>query len=104
MRPLSYDRRLQLLALAAGFPGSFIAMILLWHGNYCSGTVWTLAFLIFSLWLGFAFSLRHRVDFSLPTLSNLFAAVRDEDVSLRARAARDDDAMGEQMIAVHDLS
>jgi len=76
---LSYDRRLQLLALAAGFPGSFIAMILLWHGNYSSGTVWTLAFLIFSLWLGFAFSLRHRVVFSLQTLSNLLAALREED-------------------------
>jgi len=93
MRQLSYDRRLQLLALAAGFPGSFIAMILLWHGNYSSGTVWTLAFLIFSLWLGFAFSLRHRVVFSLQTLSNLLAALREEDFSLRARGARADDAI-----------
>jgi len=104
MRPLSYDRRLQLLALAAGFPGSFIAMILLWHGNYSSGTVWTLAFLIFSLWLGFAFSLRHRVVFSLQTLSNLLAALREEDFSLRARGARSDDAMGEVMIEVNALS
>ncbi len=47
MTPLAYERRIQLLALAAGFPGSLIAMILLWHGNYSSGTVWTLAFLIF---------------------------------------------------------
>ena len=104
MRPLSYDRRIQLLALAAGFPGSFIAMILLWRGNYSSGTVWTLAFLIFSLWFGFAFSLRHRVVFSLQTLSNLLAALREEDFSLRARGGRTDDAMGEVIIEVNALS
>lgn len=103
MRPLNYERHVQLLALAAGFPGSLIAMLLLWHGNYSSGAVWTLAFLILSLWLGFAFSLRHRVVFSLQTLSNLLAALREEDFSMRARGARSDDAMGEVMIEVNAL-
>src|SRR6266478_3935618 len=103
MRQLAYARRIQLLALAAGFPGSLIAMILLWHGNYSSGAVWTLAFLIFSLWFGFAFSLRHRVVFSLQTLSNLLAALREEDFSLRARGGRTDDAMGEVIIEVNAL-
>src|SRR5260370_23573680 len=104
MRQLAYERRIQLLALCASFPGSLIAMILLWHGNYSSGAVWTLAFLILSLWLGFAFSLRHRVVFSLQTLSNLLAAMREEDFSLRGRGARSDDAMGEVMIEVNALS
>jgi two-component system nitrogen regulation sensor histidine kinase NtrY len=104
MRELAYERRIQLLALAAGFPGSLIAMILLWHGNYSSGAVWTLAFLILSLWMGFAFSLRNRVVFSLQTLSNLLAALREEDFSLRARGGRSDDAMGEVIIEVNALS
>jgi PAS domain S-box-containing protein len=104
MKQLTYERRIQLLALAAGFPGSLIAMILLWHGNYSSGAVWTLAFLIISLWLGFAFSLRNRVVFSLQTLSNLLAALREEDFSLRARGGRRDDAMGEVIIEVNALS
>src|SRR5260221_11321595 len=78
-------------------------MILLWRGNYSSGAVWTLAFLIVTLWLGFAFSLRHRVVFTLQTLSNLLAALREEDFSLRARGARDDDAMGEVMTEVNAL-
>src|SRR5260370_29966596 len=104
MKQLSYERRIQLVALAAGFPGSLIAMILLWHGNYSSDAVWTLGFLIISLWLGFALSLRHRVVFSLQTLSNLLAALREEDFSLRARGARSDDAMGEVLIEVKALS
>jgi len=103
MKPLNYERHIQLLALAAGFPGSLIAMILLWRGNYSTGAVWTLAFLIISLWLGFAFSLRHRVVFSLQTLSNLLAALREEDFSMRARGASTEDAMGEVMIEVNAL-
>src|SRR3984885_13532326 len=104
MKRLSYERRIQLLALAAGLPGSFIALILLWTGSYSSGSAWTLTFLIFSLWLGFALSVRHRVVFSLQTLSNLLAAMREEDFSIRARGARPDDAMGEVMIEVNALS
>src|ERR1700704_2355852 len=104
MKRLTYERRIQLLALAAGLPGSFIALILLWTGSYSSQTAWTLTFLILSLWLGFAFSVRQRLVFSLQTLSNLLAAMREEDFSIRARGARPDDSMGEVMIEVNALS
>jgi two-component system, NtrC family, nitrogen regulation sensor histidine kinase NtrY len=103
MRRLTYEQRIQLLALAAGLPGSIIAIILLWTGDYSSRTVWTLGILIVSLWLGFALSIRHRVVFSLQTLSNLLAALREEDFSVRGRDARRDDAMGEVMIEVNAL-
>ncbi len=104
MKPLTYERRIQLLALAAGLPGSLISLILLWKGGFSSGAIWTVTLLIVSLWLGFALSLQHRVVFSLQTLSNLLAAIREEDFSLRARGARSDDAMGEVMIEVNALS
>jgi two-component system, NtrC family, nitrogen regulation sensor histidine kinase NtrY len=100
---LTYEQRIQLLALAAGLPGSAIALILLWTGDYSSRTAWTLAFIIVGFWLGFAFSLKHRVVFSLQTLSNLLAALREEDFSVRGRDARRDDAMGEVMIEVNAL-
>ena len=104
MRPLTYEHRIQLLALAAGLPGSLIAILLLWFGDYSSQTAWTLTVLIISFWLGFAISLRHRVVFSLQTLANLLAAMREEDFSIRARGARSDDALGEVMIEVNALS
>src|ERR1700676_3940717 len=104
MTRLTYERHIQLLGLAAGFPGSLIALILLWTGSYSSSTAWTLTLLILCLWLGFAASLQHRVVFSLQTLSNLLAAMREEDFSLRGRGARSDDAMGEVMIEVNALS
>ena len=104
MKPLTYERRIQLLAIAAGLPGSLISLVLLWNGGFHSGATWTVTLLIASLWLGFALSLQHRVVFSLQTLSNLLAAIREEDFSLRARGARSDDAMGEVMIEVNALS
>jgi two-component system nitrogen regulation sensor histidine kinase NtrY len=104
MTRLTYERHIQLLGLAAGLPGSLIALILLWTGSYSSSTAWTLTLLILCLWLGFAASLQHRVVFSLQTLSNLLAAMREEDFSLRGRGARSDDAMGEVMIEVNALS
>src|SRR6266513_410936 len=104
MTRLTYERRIQLLALGAGLPGSLVALILLWTGNSSSGTAWTLTFFIVIFWLGFALSVKHRVTFSLQTLSNLLAALREEDFSMRARDARNDDAMGEVMVEVNALS
>jgi two-component system, NtrC family, nitrogen regulation sensor histidine kinase NtrY len=104
MKRLRYERRIQLLALAAGLPGSLIAMLLLWFGDYSSQTAWTLTILIVIFWLGFALSLRNRVVFSLQTLSNFLAAMREEDFSIRARGARSDDALGEVMLEVNALS
>ena len=104
MSPVTHERRIQLLALAAGFPGSLIAVILLWTGNFSSGAAWTLTLLIVSLWLGFAISLQNRVVFSLQTLSNLLAALREEDFSIRARGASREDAMGEVILEMNALS
>lgn len=102
--PLTYERRLQILALAAGLPGSLVAIILLWTGSYSNSTAWTLTVLIGGFWLGFALSVRHRAVFSLQTLSNLLAALREEDFSVRARGATREDAMGEVITEVNALS
>ena len=104
MKELNYERRILLLALVAGFPGSAVALVLLWTGGYTPKVAWTLSVLILSVWLGFAVALRHRVAFPLQTLSNLLAAMREEDFSIRARGARYDDALGEVMREVNALS
>src|SRR5216683_3271896 len=104
MKDLTHERRIQLLSVAAGLPGSLVALILLWTGPYSSRTAWTLTVLIVCFWIGFAASLRSRVVFSLQTLSNLLAAMREEDFSMRARGARFNDALGEVMREVNALS
>jgi nitrogen fixation/metabolism regulation signal transduction histidine kinase len=103
-RQLSYDRRLLLLALMTGLPGVVVSLSLLWFGDFTPKVQWTLTTLIGGIWLGFAFSLRHRVVVPLQTLSNILAALRESDFSLRARGGRRDDSLGEVMIEVNELA
>src|SRR5579885_2525080 len=100
---LSFEGRVVLMALAAGLPGSIAALVLLWVGDFTPKVQWTLTVLILALWWGFSIALRERVVFPLQTLSNLLAALREGDFSVRGRAPRSDDALGEVMREVNIL-
>jgi len=82
---ISYDLLILGLALLAGLPGSSIALILLWFGDYSARVQWTLSTIIGIGWFGFAVVLRERVVRSLQTLSNMLAALHKGDYSMRAR-------------------
>src|SRR5947208_17028203 len=84
---LRFDQRILLLALAAGFPAALVALILLWTGDYTPRVQWTLTVFIIGVWASCSFSVRHRVVLPLQTLSNLLAALRESDFSIRARGA-----------------
>jgi nitrogen fixation/metabolism regulation signal transduction histidine kinase len=100
---LSYQGRVVLLAILAGLPGSATALVMLWAGDFTSKTQFTLTVLIVAAWLGFALAVRERVVFPLQTLSNLLAALREGDFSVRGRSPRPDDALGEVMREVNTL-
>jgi len=100
---LKFELRLLLMALGAGVPALLVALALLWLGDYSSRTQWTVSLLVVTVWLGVAFALRGRVVYTLQTLSNLLAALREEDFSIRARGARPDDALGQVMLEVNAL-
>lgn len=101
---IGYEGRVVLLALLAGLPGAAVALIILWTGNYAARTQWTLSVIIVGAWCGFTMAVRERVVFPLQTLSNLLAALREGDFSVRGRAPRPDDALGEVMREVNTLS
>jgi len=100
---LSYEGRLVLLALVAGLPGSVSALALLWTGDFTSKVQWTLTVVILAVWIGFTVAVRERVVFPLQTISNLLAALREGDFSVRGRSPRPDDALGEVMREVNTL-
>ena len=104
MKLASHERRVLTLALLAGLPGSLLAMVLLWIGDYTARTQATLGFIVVGIWLGFALAVRHRVVFPLRTISNLLGALREGDFSVRARGGRRDDALGEVVLEVNALS
>lgn len=102
-RRLSFDRRILLLALAAGLPGSTVALWLLWSGEYTPKVQWTLSVFIVTGWTGFAYALREQVIRPLQTLSNLLSALREGDFSIRGREARTDEALGLAMAEINKL-
>ena len=101
---LSHDRRLFFLAFIAGLPGVAVALILLWTGSFTPKVQWTLTVVILTVWLGLVSEIRQRVVFSLQTLSNLLAALREGDYSIRGRDTRRDDALAEVTREVNTLA
>ncbi|HZR25468.1 MAG TPA: ATP-binding protein [Vicinamibacterales bacterium] len=104
-----FDQRILLLSLAAGFPAALVAMLLLWTGDYSPKVEWTLTVFIVGVWVGCSFSVRSRVVLPLQTLSNLLAALRESDFSIRARNASGrgvplDDPLGAVMLEVNELA
>ncbi len=103
-RFLSHDRKVLLMALAAGLPGVVVSLALLAAGNYSPKVQWTLGVLVIGAWWGFSAALRTRVVYPLQTLSNLLAGLREGDASVRARLATTDDALGEVMAEANTLA
>ena len=98
------ERQIMIRSLASGLAGIAIAMWFLWSGDYSIQTQITLTILVLLLWMGFAFSLKARVVYSLHTLSNLLEALREGDYSLRIRGASREDALSELVLEVNALT
>ena len=92
-----------MLAFATGFPGVALCALLLWLDGYSSRTQWTIDLLLVFSWLAISVSLKNRVVRPLQTLSNILAAIREGDYSIRGRRAASGDALGEVMLEVNDL-
>src|SRR5437867_8726796 len=101
---LSHDRRLFLMAILAGLPAVIISLVLLWRGDFTPRVQWTLTVLILTMWLSLVRESRQRVVFSLQTLSNILAALREGDYSIRGRDSRNDDALAEVTREVNTLA
>jgi nitrogen fixation/metabolism regulation signal transduction histidine kinase len=60
--------------------------------------------MVVGIWVGCVMAARERILFPLRTLSNLLAALREGDYSLRAASARRADVLGEVMRELNGLS
>src|SRR5215470_17753980 len=82
---LTYEGRIFLYTLIAGFPAVGVTLGLLWTGSYSAKVVWTFSVIAVATWLGIA------------------AALREDDFSIRGRAERADDALGATLAEVNAL-
>jgi PAS domain S-box-containing protein len=106
---LSFERRILLLGLAVGLPGSAAALLLLWLGPYSDRARWIFTLALVFAWWALAGNLRQSVVRPLQTLSNLLQAAREGDFSQRARLppkiGEDEplDALGQVMLEVNAI-
>ena len=103
LKRLKHEHRIFWVALLAGLPATAVAVAFLWLGGYSDQTKWTVMVLLTVTWLGGSVSVIGKVRFPLQTLSNLLAAIREGDYSIRARGGRREDALGEVIIEVNAL-
>jgi nitrogen fixation/metabolism regulation signal transduction histidine kinase len=98
---LRHETRITWLAVAGGVPALVIALALLWSAPHRASVRLTLTILAVGAWAACALALRRHVVTSLQTLSNLLAALREGDYSIRARGA---DTRGPLGLAYHEVN
>ena len=101
---LTFEKRVFFSILYTGLPGVVLGGILLWSNSYSldhkiEGTVLLLAF-----WLGLSFSTRNFIVDSVRVLSNVVAALKEEDFAFRAPHAVRGDALGDLAIEINELA
>jgi two-component system nitrogen regulation sensor histidine kinase NtrY len=100
---VSLDSQIVILSLLAALPAALVAMVLLWMGDFPPKIDWTLTVVILGFWLGFSIALRTRIVRPLQTISNLLAALREGDFSIRARGYDRRDTLGNVMAEINAL-
>ncbi len=98
-----HERRVFWLALLGGFPAVALALGLLWFGDFTPRTQWTLTMLVAGVWLACAAIVREHVVRPLQTVSNVLAALRERDYTLRARGSNPEDALGLLLLELNSL-
>ena len=98
-----HEQRIAWLGVFAGLPAVLTSMIIIWTGDYTPKVQWTLTLVVIGFWWGFAAAIKEKVASPLRTLANLLEAMREGDYSIRARAVRGEDALGDVMQQVNAM-
>src|ERR1700704_1333134 len=100
---ITHENRLTWITVGAVAPAIIVALAILWFGDYTAKVQWTLTIVIVGCLLGFISSSREHIIRPLQTMTNLLAALREGDYSIRARGARENDALGEVLLEINSL-
>ncbi|HKD44424.1 MAG TPA: ATP-binding protein [Candidatus Angelobacter sp.] len=101
---LSFDTRVVLTSFIISLPGVLAAEILLWVGGYSSELKWTLTLFIVLAWMIGSSMLHSQIVRPLQTLSNMVAAIREEDFSFRVRGGSREDTLADLILEINALA
>ena len=103
-RPLRHETRVVLAALMGGLPALLLAIWAIAQPRWDSLEKWTLGLIVFGGWVAGAAIVGERVVRPLHTLSNMIAALREGDFSIRARGSDPRGAIGLALWEVNALA
>ena len=99
-----FERRVITTAAVAVVPLAAITIALVWMGDFDLKWRWTIVTVALAAVFTGTFILYEQVTFPLRTLTNLIAALREGDFTLRARHIEQDDVLGQAMTEINELS
>jgi two-component system, NtrC family, nitrogen regulation sensor histidine kinase NtrY len=101
---LSFDTRVLFTSFIISLPGVVAAEILLWIRDYSPETKWTVTLFIVLAWMVGSSMLHGQIVRPLQTLSNMVAAIREEDYSFRLRGGSRDDTLADLILEINLLA
>jgi nitrogen fixation/metabolism regulation signal transduction histidine kinase len=101
---LNFDTRITLLSLLISAPGITVAEILLWLSNHSVEFKWTITLAIAIAWMIGTSTLHGQVIRPLQTLSNMVAAIREDDFSFRLRGGSREDSLADLILEINALA
>src|SRR5579859_191040 len=101
---LSFDTRILIMTLLISLPGTLVAELFLWLGDHSVELKWTVTLLIALAWAIGSSMLHAQVIRPMQTLSNMVAAIREEDFSFRLRGGGREDSLADLIFEINSLS
>src|ERR1700704_3429181 len=101
---LNFDTRILLMTLLISLPGAIVAELFLWLGNHSLELKWTVTLFIVVAWMIGSSMLHGQVTPPMQTLSNMVAAIREEDFSFRLRGGGREDSLADLIYEINSLA
>ena len=102
--PTPHERLVFRYTLLGGLPAVITALAFIWTGDHTDRVEWTLSLAVIIPWLSFAFAVQERIIRPLQIISNMVAALREQDYSLRGRRPDASDSLGLVMLELNVLT
>lgn len=101
---LTFDARITLMALLISAPGIAVAEIFLWLSSHSLEFKWTVTLFLVLAWVVGTSVLHGQVIRPMQTLSNMVAAIREDDFSFRLRGGSRDDSLADLILEINALA
>jgi len=101
---LSFERRLRISLYLLGLPSLVLFWVLLWQHSVEFSVQCFLLLIFVAAWALAVSFLAEQITRPLQTLSNVVAALREDDYSFRARGGRRNDALGDLALEINALA